>query len=309
MSAVSIICLGPTGVGYFCDVADLPTQDRGVVASRHGALLVCDAAIVSSICAPRFPGRVHLVTNNLGSVAAESQLLREKLESGVTIYPDPLMFMGAPIDMVMVDRGRGTRSFVTTNYYPSNSHILTTTRAILASLPQNSRVVSYVDVEVSSDSGRAALDASPILAPSDGSVWNVGQVAQLSDAQEWLTGAALPENAIIQVSLGNSNMTHSEIRSAWRLMTSAPSQKLVVSLGSAGAAWADGRNTEVIGVVPVTDAFTLGAGAVLAGCLVMGLARSESPHIGGLVADAVEAATRYVRDATVHGDMQGLALW
>jgi sugar/nucleoside kinase (ribokinase family) len=309
MSAVSIICQGPTGVGYFCDVTDLPTQDRGVVASRHGALLVCDAAIVAYICARRLTGRVHLVTNNLGSVVCESQLIREKLENGVTIHPDPSPFRGAPIDMVFVDRRRGTRRFVTTNYYPSSSHILTATRDLYASLPRERRTVLYVDIEVASESGKAALDASPFLTTSDGTVWNLGQVAQLSDVEDWLSGTVLPEKAIVQVSLGNSKVTASELRSAYQRISSAPNQTLVVTLGSTGAAWADDRNTEVIAVDPVSDAFTLGAGAVLAGSLVAALAVEESPNVGVAVSDAVGAATRYVRDATVDGDMQGLAFW
>lgn len=309
MSAASIICLGPTGVGYFCDVTDLPIQDRGVVAKRHGAFLVCDAAIVAYICAKRFPGRVHLVTNNLGSVAYESQLIRTKLGAGVTIYSDPSPFRGAPLDMIFVDRGRGTRSYVTTNYYPSNSHILTATRDLYESLSPEFRTVLYVDIETGSDSGRAALEASPLVAMSGASVWNMGQVTQLSDVEDWLSATVLPERAIIQASLGNSNVTAPELRSTYRRISSAANQTLVVTLGSTGAAWADDRNTEVIAVNPISNAFTLGAGAVLASSLAMALAGEESPDVGMVVSDAVVAATLYVRNATVDGDMQGLDYW
>jgi hypothetical protein len=309
MSAVSIICQGPTGIGYFCEVADLPIQDRGVVANRHGALLVCDAAIVAYICAKRFPREVHLVTNNLGSVVYESQLIRTKLGAEVTIYPDPSPVEGAPIDMVFVDRGRGTRSYVTTNYYPSKSHLLTTTRSLCESLLPVRRTVLYVDIEAASDSGRAALEASSLLAMSGVSVWNIGQVTQLSDVEDWLNGTVLPERAIVQASLGNSNVAASELRSAYQRISSAANQTLVVTLGRIGAAWADDRNTEVVAVNPISNAFTLGAGAVLASSLVMALAGEESPNVGMVVSDAVAAATRYVRDATLDGDMQGLAYW
>jgi hypothetical protein len=134
-----------------------------LVANRHGAFLVCDAAIVAYMCAKRFPGQVHLVTNNLGSVVYESQLIRTKLGAGVKLYPDPSPFSGAPIDMIFVDRGRGTRSYVTTNYYPSNSHIVTAIRDLYESLPSELRTVLYVDIEAASDSGRAALEAAPLL--------------------------------------------------------------------------------------------------------------------------------------------------
>jgi hypothetical protein len=309
VTAASIICEGPTGVGYFCDVTDLPKQDRGVLANRHGAFLVCDAAIVAYICAKRFPGNVHLVTNNLGSVECESQLIRTKLGAGVTIYPDSSPFRGAPIDMIFVDRERGTRSYVTTNYYPSNSHILTATRDLYESLTPECRTVVYVDIEAASDSGRAALDASPLLAERGASVWNVGQVTQLSDVENWLSGTVLPEKAIVQASLGNSNVTAPELRSAYRQMSSAADQTLVVTLGSTGAAWADDRSTEMIAVNPIPNAFTLGAGAVLSSSLVLALAGEESPNIGVAVSDAVVAATRYVRDATSNGEMQGLDYW
>lgn len=309
VTAASIICLGPTGVGYFGDVTDLPTQDRGVFANRHGALLVCDAAIVAYLCAKRFPGQVHLVTNNLGSVVYESQLIRTKLGAGVTIYPDSSPFKGAPLDMIFVDRGRGTRSYVTTNYYPSKSHILTATRDFYESLSPELRTVLYVDIEAASDGGKAALEASPLLAMSGASVWNVGQVTQLSDVEDWLSGTLLPEKAIVQVSLGNSNVTAPELRSTHRQISSAANQTLVVTLGSSGAAWANDRDTEMIAVDPVPNAFTLGAGAVLASSLVMALASEESPDVGMVVSDAVVAATRYVRDATLDCDMHGLDYW
>ena len=309
MSAGSIICQGPTGVGYFCDVTDLPIQDRGLVANRHGAFLVCDAAIVAYICAKRFPGQVHLVTNNLGSVVYESQLIRTKLGAGVTIYPDPSPFRGAPLDMIFVDRGQGTRSYVTTNYYPSTSHILTATRDLCKSLPPEFRTVLYIDIEAASDSGRAALEASWLLAMSGVSVWNVGQVTQLSDVEDWLSGTVLPEGAVVQASLGNSSVTAPELRSTYRRISSAANQTLVVTLGSNGAAWADERNTEVIAVSPISNAFTLGAGAILASSLVIALASEEAPNVGTVVSDAVVAATRYVQDATGDGDLQGLDYW
>lgn len=309
MSATSIVCLGPTGVGYFCDVTDLPIPDRGVVAKRHGAFLVCDAAIVAYICAKRFPGRVHLVTNNLGSVAYESQLIRAKLGTGITIYPDPSPLRGAPLDMIFVDRGRGTRSYVTTNYYPSSSHVLTATRELVESLSPELPAVFYVDIEAASDSGRAALEASPLLAMTGPSIWNVGQVTQVSEIEDWLSGTALPERAIIQASLGNSKVTSPELRSAYRRISSAANQGLVVTLGSTGAGWANDRNAEVIAVDPVSNPFTLGAGAVLASSLVMALAGEEPPNVRAMVSGAVAAATRYVRDASMDGDMRGLDFW
>ena len=309
VTAASIICQGPTGVGYFCDVTELPTQDRGVVTQRHGAFLVCDAAIVAYLCAKRRPGQVHLVTNNLGSVEYESQAIRTKLGAGVEIYPDPSLFRGAPLDMIFVDRVRGTRSFVTTNYYPSSSHLSTATRNLRETLSAELRAVFYVDIEAASDSGRAAMEASTHLAMNGTSVWNVGQVTQLSDVKDWLAGTVLPEKAIVQVSLGNSNVTAPELRSAYGEIASAADQALVVTLGSTGAAWADDRNTEMIAVDPVSNAFTLGAGAVLAAALVAALADEESPDVGTVVAGAVVAATDYVRSATTHGDMLGLDLW
>lgn len=310
VTATSIICQGPTGVGYFCDVTDLPTQDRGVASNRHGALLVCDAAIVAYICAEQFPGQVHLITNNLGSVELESELIRTKLGAGVTIYPDPSPFRGAPLDMVFVDRGRGTRSFVTTNYYPPSSHMLTTTRDLYESLSPEVRIILYVDIEVASDSGRAALEASPALTMRGASsVWNVGQVTQLSDVESWLSGIVLPEKAILQVSLGNSSVTAPELRSTFRRLASAADQSLVVTLGSNGAAWADDTDTELIAVDPISNSFKLGAGAVLAGSLVVALASDESPNVAMVVSDAVVAATSYVRNATQKHDMQGLSFW
>jgi hypothetical protein len=310
LSAVSIIAQGPTGIGYFCDVADMPWEDRGLTARRHGALLVCDAAIVASICAREFPGRVHLVTNHLGSVECESQLLRDKLEPAVRIYQDPAAFAGAPIDLVLVDRARGTRSFVTTNYHPSSTHLIATTRHVRSSvMPARDRVVAYVDIELASDGGRAALQASPGLADSDWSVWNVGQVPRLSDAEAWLCGSSLPENAIIQISLGNAELSKQELRWAYRQVTTSPGQTLLVTLGSNGAVWANDRDTEAIAVDPVANPFTLGAGAVLASSLVTALADSESPTIGAVIAEAVAQATRYVQDASAGGEMLGLRLW
>jgi fructose-1-phosphate kinase PfkB-like protein len=144
---------------------------------------------------------------------------------------------------------------------------------------------------------------------SGDSVWNVGQVTQLSDVEDWLSGTVLPERAIVQASLGNSTVTAPELRSTYRRISSATNQTLVVTLGSTGAAWANDRNTEVIVVNPVSNAFTLGAGAIFASSLVMALAAEESANVGMVVSDAVVAATQYVRDATLDGDMQGLNYW
>jgi hypothetical protein len=305
----AVICVGPTGVGYFCNVTDLPIQDMGVTADSHGTFLVCDAAIVAYICVKRFHGQIHLVTNNLGSVECESQLIRTKLGAGVTIYPDPSPFRGAPIDMIFVDRGRGTRSYVTTNYYPSSSHILTVARDLYESLLPECRTVLYVDIEAATDSGRAALEASPILPASGASVWNVGGVTQLSDVESWLSGSVLPERAIIQASLVGSDVTAAELRSTYRRLSSAANQTLVVTLGSTGAAWADDHNSEFVTVSQISNSFTLGAGAVLSSSLVIALAGEESPNVGTAVSDAVVAATRYVRDATLNDDMHGLDFW
>jgi hypothetical protein len=62
-------------------------------------------------------------------------------------------------------------------------------------------------------------------------------------------------------------------------------------------------------VDPISNAFTLGAGAIFASSLVMALAGEKSPNAGLMVSDAVVAATQYVRDATSDGDMQGLDFW
>lgn len=307
--SVALICVGPTGVGYFGEVAELPTQDRGVFATRHGAFLVCDAAIVAYICARRFPGHVHLITNNLGSVELESRLMRSKLEPGVTVHPDSSPFSGAPIDMIFIDREGGTRSYVTTDYFPSTEHILRSTRGVYESLLPKSRNVLYVDVEAGSESGKAALGARYLHATEGSSVWNVGQVANLSEAAGWLSGAVLPERAIIQVSLGNSMVTTRELRSAYQEIASAADQTLVVTLGSTGAAWADEQHDVEIAVDPVTSAFTLGAGAVFASSLMLSLAAEESPSVDVVVSDAVSAATRYVREATSGGGLLGLEYW
>lgn len=280
-----------------------------MVTQRHGAFLVCDAAIVAYLCAKRLPGHVHLVTNNLGSVEYESQAIRMKLGTGVQIHPDPSPFRGAPLDMIFVDRGRGTRSFVTTNYYPSSLHLSRATSDLLETLSAELHTVFYIDIEAASDSGKAALEASTHLPMNGASVWNVGQVTQLSDVTNWLAGTVLPEQSIVQVSLGNSNVTAPELRSAYGEISSAADQTLVVTLGSSGAAWADARNTELFVVEPVLNAFTLGAGAVLAGALVAALAEDGSADVGTVVAGAVVAATDYVRSATTDGEMLGLDLW
>ena len=264
---------------------------------------------VSDFYVANVTGLVQVIVN-LGSLRRIRVSARiQEVGVGATIHPDPLPFRGAPIDMIFVDRGRGTRSFVTTNYYPSCSHIETATRGLYESLPPEMRTVLYVDIEAASESGRAALEASPLLVRSDATVWNVGQVTQLSDVEEWLSGTVLPEKAIVQASLGNSRVTAPELRSTYRRISSAANQTLVVTLGSNGAAWVDERDTEMIEVDPISNAFTLGAGAVLASSLVMALADEESPNVGIAVSNAVVAASRFVRGATLDRDMQGLDLW
>jgi fructose-1-phosphate kinase PfkB-like protein len=119
----------------------------------------------------------------------------------------------------------------------------------------------------------------------------------------------LPENAIIQISLGNAELSKQELRWAYRQVTTSPGQTLLVTLGSNGAVWANDRDTEAIAVDPVANPFTLGAGAVLASSLVTALADSESPTIGAVIAEAVAQATRYVQDASAGGEMLGLRLW
>lgn len=186
---------------------------------------------------------------------------------------------------------------------------MTATREIHESLPEATRVVHYVDIETASDSGRAALGAIPGLVTSGPSVWNAGQVPQLLDVEDWLSGTALPEGAFIQASLGDGMVTAPELGSLFRRICSAPGQTLVVTLGSNGAAWADEHNAEVVPANPIPRAFTLGAGAVLSGALVMALVSQEPPSVGAIVPGAVAAATQYVRDATSEGDMHGLDFW
>lgn len=301
--------MGPTGIGYFCDTADMPVPDMGVVAKSHGALLVCDAPIVALLCARRDVGRVHLVTNHLGSVECDAQLIREKLGSGVAIYPDSSRFDGAPIDMIFIDRGRGTRSYVTTNYYPSTAHISSAFDHLRESLPTAGHTVLYADIEAATESGRAVLRSSSLFATRGASLWNMGGVATLSDAESWLRAIDLPEKAVIQVSLLDSNVAAAQLRSSFRRISSASDQTLVVTLGSTGAAWTDGTTTESIAAIPIPNGFTLAAGAVMSSSLVMSLATEGATNVGQAVSDAVHAATRYVDDATSRGDMHGLRIW
>jgi hypothetical protein len=309
VSSRSLICVGPTGLGYFCDTSGLPVPDMGVVANSHGALLVCDAPIVAFICSRRSLGNIHLVTNNLGSVECDAHLIREKLGSGVTIHSDPSPFTGAPIDMIFIDRGRGTRSYVTTNYYPSTAHIASAADQIRESLSTEGRTVLYVDIEVATDGGRAALESSPLLAMRGASLWNVGGVAHLADVEAWLEGSALPEHAVIQVSLLDPNVAASELEATYQRVCSATGQTLIATLGGTGAAWTNGSTTEFVEAAPIPNGFTLAAGAVLSSSLVMSLAEEAAPNLGQAVSDAVRAATTYVHDATSSGDMHHLRIW
>jgi sugar/nucleoside kinase (ribokinase family) len=184
------------------------------------------------------------------------------------------------------------------------------TRDLFESLSSDRPTVLYADIEAGSDSGSAVLQASPVLATTGPSVWNVGQVTQLADVEQWLEGIALPEYATIQVSLGDSSVTAAELRSTYQLISSAAHQALVVTLGSNGAAWADADATEVIAADSVANAFTLGAGAVFASSLVLALVSDDSrPSVGTMVSNAVVEASRYVRDATLSRDLRGLDHW
>src|SRR5690348_6515521 len=98
MNAVDpeLICVGPTGVGYYVVADRLPLKNSGEYAIGGGALLICDAAIVASEVAAT--QKVYLVTNGLGH-SSESARIREHLMTrGVTMQEDPQSIRGVPFD-------------------------------------------------------------------------------------------------------------------------------------------------------------------------------------------------------------------
>ncbi len=296
----ALCCIGPTGLGTFVETTRIPRLDDGVVANAHGALIVCDAAIVARLCGSRTS--VVLITNHLGTRPEAAQVIRQGLGQGVTICASPIPFEGVPTDLIFVDRLAGQRAYVTTPYFPDSDHVVRS----LSARPLGD--IHYVDVEVRTMSGRIALDAiTSVDRKPKFSVWNLGAVTDLRHIVDWIADRRLPTRGVLQVSCSAGVSRRIALEAGIHRMVEASDLAVAVSRGEHGIDVVTAAGvTSIPELDPVPKAFTVGAGAALsAGIILAELDGNGAVPVGVVAAAGAAEAHDYVmglsgREPSVH---------
>jgi hypothetical protein len=300
-----LICVGPTGIGYYVVVDRLPQRDAGEWASLAGAMLMCDAPIVASEVAKRY--NVSLVTNNLGGSVESSLLRKHVLGLNITLLEDPAPVRGVPFDVILLERRTGSRTFVTTGYSPKHAHI---SQAISQISEPSGRdrggVFLYVDAEFSSPalpdtiSVLDSLGFEPTL-----TLVNLDDVSDLSAAFQWITDQNTRLPVVFQMGFKGKISDGSDLLSMWDC-----GHTVVVTSGGDGAFLLSSGSVRHIQCDEVRDSLTVGAGAILSGALLSALMAARLSVVTESALDAaVREASCFVGDFSEGRYRRNVFLW
>jgi hypothetical protein len=312
---VRLICVGQSGIGYYAVLPAMPARDEGASTESVGAMLICDAAIVSRSLHGNY--QIDLVTNSLGPNIAERQALLAKLSEGVEIHEPLRAAEHLPFDFILIETNASSRTYITSEYYPSRSHIEESIGAILHNCDSEDNLVFYFDVEYDTPGGaeaRAVLTRD--VAVSDSScLFNIGHVHSWNDFIEWTAGfsSRFSGHLVFQVSFrgSESDLRPSILASVIRAFATHMNRvSIVITRGGLGALLVRHNGVSNFDCEAVSDAFTVGAGAIFSATLVDGLISrrwARSPR--SVMVDCVISAQEFVVRATEAKSLGLLSFW
>jgi hypothetical protein len=300
-----LVCVGPTGIGYYAVIDRLPQRDTGEWASLSGAMLMSDAPIVASEVAKRY--NVSLISNNLGGSAESSLLRKHVLGLNITLLEDPIPVRGVPFDMIMLERRTESRTFVTTSYSPKPAHI---SRAISQIAKRSGcdggNMFLYVDAEYHSPASREtvavlnSLTFEPTL-----TLVNLDDVSDLSAAFRWIAAQNVRPPVVFQMSFKGKIDYGADLRSLWD-----SGHTIIVTSGGGGVHLLSPGLVRHIQCDEVRDSLTIGAGAILSGALLFAVI---SARLGTVTESALAAAVReassFVKDFSRGKYRHNVFLW
>jgi len=300
-----LVCVGPTGIGYYAEIQRLPQRDSGEWASSSGAMVMCDAPIVAIEAARRH--NVCLITNNLGGSIESSMLRKHVLDLGISLLEDPMPVSGVPFDMLMLERQSGTRSFVTTDYSPRPAHI----RQALSEMSQKlnrdeGRTFLYMDAELSSPDAHEtvvilnSLAFTPTLA-----LINLDDVSDFSAALRWIRDQDVHLPTVFQISYKGEIGYGPDLHSLWD-----SGHTVIVTSGASGAHLLSPGSVQHIRCDEVKNALTVGAGAILSGALMSGaMSASLDVVTEPVLTAAMREASSFVRHFSEGTYREDVFLW
>jgi hypothetical protein len=309
-----LICIGQSGIGYYAIFPTMPPLDEGTSTHSVGAMLICDAAIVSHVLRGRY--KIDLVTNSLGPDVAERQTLHAKLSDRVTVHEPREASGHLPFDFILIATEASSRTYITTDYYPSRQHIRESLQAISTANDYEDDVAMYFDVEYSTPGGVEVLAAWRDGLPFSRSpcIFNVGHIHRWDDFLDWLSPIKSHGSNIFQVSFRGTadELNESVLRSTVRRLkaSSGGDVYIVITLGDSGALLAADDGVSKFPCNGVAEAFTVGAGAVFSACLVENLLNSkwrDAPN--EVLSSCVGEASQYVASATSSRWLGSLSFW
>jgi hypothetical protein len=302
---IQLVCVGPTGIGYYAVIDRLPQRDAGEWASLSGAMLMCDAPIVASHVAQHY--NVSLISNNLGGSMESSLLRKHVLDLNITLLEDPIPVRGVPFDMIMLERRTESRTFVTTNYSPKRAHI---DRAIsqIAEQPgcDGGNIFLYVDAEYDSPASREtvavlnSLTFEPRL-----TLVNLDDVSDPSAAFRWIAAQNVRLPAVFQMSYKGKIDHGADLRSLWD-----SGHTVIVTSGGAGAHLLSPGSVRHIQCDEVRDSLTIGAGAIMSGALLSAVISAKLDTVTeSALAAAVREASSFVKEFSEGKYRHNVFLW
>jgi hypothetical protein len=309
-----LICIGQSGIGYYAIFPTMPPLDEGTSTHSVGAMLICDAAIVSHLLRGKY--EIDLITNSLGPNIAERQTLHAKLSDMVTVHEPSEASRHLPFDFILIATEASSRTYITTAYYPSRQHIRESLKTISTVNDCKDDVAIYVDVEYSTPGGVEALAAWRDGLPFSQSpcVFNVGHIHRWDDFLDWLSPIESHGDKIFQVSYRGTadDLNESVLKSTVRRLkaSSGGGVYIVITLGDSGALLVTDDGVSRFPCHGIADAFTVGAGAVFSACLIENLLTSrwrDAPN--EVISSCVGEASQYVADATSSGRLGPLSFW
>ncbi len=267
MSKPSLVCVGPTGIGYFLAVEQLPERDAGTYASSAGAMVICDAAIVA--CEVASTGiEAALITNNLGKQMESAALRQHLLACGVDLQEDKSVARRLPFDAILLEQSTGSRTFITTGFFPKRAHISSWLSILFGGDgPDGRKAYLYVDAELRSPPRLEAVAAlAALVSEPELTLVNLGDVFDLADIISGVKDVTWPESTVFQVSYKSESLAGPDAFTALH-----GAHPIIVTSGANGAFLVVDGVAHHVPCQPVDNSLTVGAGAVFAGSLLADL--------------------------------------
>lgn len=303
------VAVGPTGIGYSCEVDTLPARDQGCVADRVSALLVWDAAAVAHMLADTCDA--YLITNHLGQTP-ESTRLRRYLSDRVTLVEPTRPATGYPFDVVISERRTGSRSWISTGYVPASEHVVSSLTKLCTEIGGRTFLHLYADVPPGYDTLTAVVEAvSAVERPPEFILLNVGDIADLTQLCPLSVMSTVPVQWVAQASYNTGRRLGSVARAIKRVRARLDPGRanIMLTLGARGVVHAHPERTEIISATPILPAATVGAGAVFSAAVLKASMYNGAGVDRAAIEHAVNEATKHVAAITANTGQNRLRIW